>query len=120
MKNILKKTLELNEKERMDLWLNIAEELGEEHDFECLIENVDDIYLKDGKEEKKLFGFYVDSDIEQFFILNKIDIDYNEDNTCTMTFKNEKYQAETVDLINRHGDDLCEETVIQLHTLTQI
>ena len=59
--------------------------------------------------------------LEEFFIYNNIDIDFdNENNTCTMTFEDKKYQVETVELINRHGDDLCDEMVLQLHTLKEI
>lgn len=118
--DLLKKTLELNNKERMDLWLEVAEKLGEEHNFECSIENVDDIYLKGGTEEHKLFGFYEDSDLEEFFTLNNINIASSKDNIYTLSSNGENYTIEKVDLINRHGDDLCDETVLQLHTLTQI
>lgn len=116
--DILKNTLNLEVKERLNYWLEIAKEI---EDYECLIESVDGIYLKDRVEECKLFGFYQDYDLEEFFIHNNIDADFdNENNTCTMTFKDRKYQVETVDLENRHGDDLVDEMVLQLHTLKEI
>ena len=52
---------------------------------------------------------------------NTIDVDFdNKNNTCTMAYKDKKYQVETVELENRHGDDLCDEMVLQLHTLKEI
>lgn len=119
--DILKETLNLNIDKRIDFWLDIAKEIKEKHNYECLIESVDGIYLKNRVEERKLFGFYQDTDLEEFFIYNNIDVDFgNENNTCTMTFKDKKYQVETVELENRHGDDLCDEMVLQLHTLKEI
>lgn len=119
--DILKNTLNLEVKERLNYWLDIAKEIEEKHDYECLIESVDGIYLKNGVEEHKLFGFYQDTDLEEFFIYNNINVDFdNKNNTCTMTFEDKKYQVETVELINRHGDDLCDEMVLQLHTLREI
>ena len=60
--DILKETLNLSIDKRIDFWLDIAKEIEEKHDYECLIESVEDVYLKNGVEEHKLFGFYQDTD----------------------------------------------------------
>lgn len=119
--NMLDKTLELSNEERMEYWLNLAEKLGDRDETEYPIEDVDDVYLENGITEKKLFGFYEDTSLEEFFIACNINNSLNnKDNICTLTLGDKKYQIETVDLINRHGDDLPEETVYQLHTLIKL
>ena len=120
MLDILNKTVELNVDERVDFWLEVADEIEAREDYPCPIEDVNDTYLKDGIEENKLYGFYEDSDLEMFFISNNINIVKRENNTSILSYNDNLYSIETVDLINRHGDDLPDETVYQLHTLIKL
>ena len=120
MLNILDKTIELNIDERINYWLEVAEQVEEREDYPCSIEDVNDVYLKDGVEECELYGFYEDSDLEMFFMANNINIHYSSDNIRILSFNDILYGIETVDLINRHGDDLPNETVYQLHTLARV
>lgn len=118
--DILKKTLELNIDERIDYWLELAEKLENKEDYPCPIEEVDSVYLKNGVTSKKLYGFYEDGDLEFFFMSYGINVISKESNFCILAYNDSNYKIETVDLINRHGDDLGDETVFQLHTLVAI
>lgn len=120
MLDILNETIELKVEERVNYWLEVAKEVERREDYECLIEDVNDIYLKGGVEPHKLYGFYEDSDLEMFFISNNIKIvDKLDNGYCILSYNDNLYEIETVDLINRHGDDLVDETVYQLHTLAK-
>lgn len=117
--NVLNKTIKLNAKERVDYWLSLAEKLEEIEEYPCLLEDVQDDYLQNGVYHE-CYGFYEDSDLEMFLIGYKINIVSKENNICILECEGEKYRIEVLDIINRHGDDLPDETIFRLNTLTEI
>lgn len=117
--NVLNETVKIEIEERANFWLDLARELEDSEDYECLIEYVDGIYLENGKHHN-YYGFYEDGDLEQFFIFYNIKVVSKEGNSYTLECKGKNYKIETVDFENRHGEDLPDETVFKINTLIEI
>lgn len=120
MSKLLKKTLELEKRERVRYWIEEAEKLGKVHATEILLEGINkDVCPAKSHSQSVIFGFFFDQALEEFLELNNINYEI-KGRRFVMSCDGETYQAGLVPAKNRHGDDLPNEEILLLNTLFQM